>query len=388
MKEYGVGIIGMGWMGEAHSSAYINYRIKFAKKGIVPKLIICSEILENRAKEAKEKFGFEEYSTSWKDVVDHPKVDIVDITAPNSLHLEIIKYCIKKGKHINCEKPVGAFPEQSIEAYNLIKNSRKQSFVGFNYRLAPLVQFTKKLIQSGKLGEIYHYKGSFFSNYAADEMACYSWRFEKENGLGAISDLMSHVIDMAHYLIGDIKSVNGHIQTFIKKRFLAQSGASHYAKASLNAEQKEVSNDDYACANVHFENGCVGFIDCSRIFKGPTSKHCFEIYGQKGSVKWNFEEMNCLYVFLKENNEALSGYRKIYSSPKHPYHSYFNPSDGSGIGYDDLKVIEVANFLENIQSNKSIHSSNFHAAAKVARVIEAIIKSSQSRKEEKVKELK
>lgn len=387
MKKYGIGVIGMGWMGEAHSSAYKNYAIKFANTKIRPELIICSEILEKRAKAAKEKFGFKEYTTSYKELIQHPQVDIVDITAPNSLHLELIKLCIENGKHINCEKPVGAFPEETIKAYKLSKNSKQHTFVGFNYRWAPLVQYAKELISNGKLGRIYHYKGSFFSCYAADELGCYSWRFEKENGLGAISDLLSHSIDMAHYLIGDIQAVSGVMKTFITQRAVAQDGASHYAKAEKNAVKKEVTNDDYVGARISFANGCEGFIDASRVFYGPSSRHCFEVFGSKGSVRWNFEEMNSLEIFLKEKENALNGYRKIYSSPSHTYHKYFNPSDGSGLSYDDLKVIEIANFLENIHSNKERYDSTFYAAAKVARVMQAIIKSNLSKKEEKVKGL-
>lgn len=380
MKEYGIGVIGMGWMGEAHSSAYSNYKIKYANKGIKPKLIICSEILEERAKAAKEKFGFESYSTSWKDVVDHPKVDIVDITAPNALHLEIIEYCLKKGKHINCEKPIGAFPKDCLRAYELAKDSKVQTFVGFNYRWAPLVQYTKELIDSGKLGRIYHYKGSFFSCYAADPNSCYSWRFEKRNGLGAITDLLSHVIDMAHYLIGDIESLSGSLRTFVNQRPQAKEGASHYAKADSNAPMMEVSNDDYVCARLRFKSGAEGFLDSSRVFYGPTSRHMFEIYGEKGSIAWNFENMNSLQVFLKEQEDcALNGYRTIYSSPLHGNHGAFNPSDGSGLGYDDLKTIEIANFLDNVYNNRRIHDCSFLSAAKVAKVIETIIESDEKR---------
>ncbi len=384
MKEIGVGVIGMGWMGEVHSSAYINYKLKFANKNISPKLIICSEILKERAKTAKDKFGFEEYTTSWQAVVDHPKVEVVDITTPNALHLEIIKYCIQKGKHINCEKPIGAFPKETLEAYELTKNYSKQTCVGFNYRWAPLVQYTKKLIDEGKIGKIYSYRGRFFSCYAADERSCYSWRFEKENGLGAITDIMTHAIDMALYLVGDIKRVNGTLKTFISQRPVAKGGASHYAKADKNAVLKEVTNDDYVAARISFQNGCEGFIDASRIFFGPTSEHSFEIYGSKGSIKWNFEEMNTLHLFLREEDESAMGYRKIYSSPIHPYHHYFNPSNGSSIGYDELKVIEIANFLEKIHNPNFANFANFEAAAKVAKVINAIIASSESKKEEKV----
>lgn len=385
MKTLGIGVIGMGWMGEAHSSAYLNYKIKFAHTNIKPKLIICSEILEERAKEACEKFGFEKYSTSWQDVVDDENVDIVDITAPNSMHLEIIKYCIQKGKHVNCEKPVGAFFEQSIQAGELSKNYDKQTFVGFNYRWCPLVQYVKKLIDDKTLGEIYYYTGRFFSCYAADELACYSWRFEQENGYGSLTDLMSHAVDMALYLLGDITHVSAKMRTFIKERPLAQKGASHYAKASANDPKKLVTNDDYVGASVGFKNGAEGFIDVSRVFFGPTSQHRFEIHGSKGSVRWNFEDMNSLELFLLEDDEAKMGYRKIYSAPAHPYHQYFNPSNGSGLGYDDLKVLEVAHFLAKINDKNYTHFADFECASKVAKVLKAIAKSHESKKEEEVK---
>ncbi len=380
MKVIGVGVIGMGWMGNAHSSAYINYRLKFSHTGIIPKLIICAEAIEQRAKEAKERFGFEKYSTNWSDVVDDDEVEIVDITAPNAIHLEIIEYCIKKGKHINCEKPVGAFLHESVKAYNLVKDYPKQTFVGFNYRWAPLVQYVKELLDSGKLGEVYSYKGRFFSCYAADELSCYSWRFERENGLGAITDLMSHAVDMALYLLGDIKSVSAVMRTFIKERPLAKEGASHYAKGCKDDIKKDVTNDDYVGARISFRNGAEGFIDVSRCFVGPTSEHSFEIHAQKGSVKWNFEEMNTLYLYLKDH-ESIDGYRKIYSSPSHPFHGYFNPSNGTSLGYEDLKTLEIAHFLAKIFDKNYIHYADFQSAARVSKVLDAIMKSSEAKKE-------
>ena len=193
---------------------------------------------------------------------------------------------------------------------------------------------------------------------------------------------------MAHFLVGDIESTQGYLRTFIKERPEASQGASHYAKALDNAPMREVSNDDYVGASVKFKNGCVGFLDASRIFYAPTSRHCFEIFCEKGSILWNFEEMNTLHVFLRDEEEqGLGGYRRIYSSPSHPSHKFFNPSDGSGLGYDDLKVIEIAHFLENISKGRVIYDSNFCAAAKVASAIESILHSDVSKKEEVVREI-
>jgi len=378
MKEIGVGIIGMGWMGEAHSNAYNNIKSKFASLNVSPKLIICSEIIEERAQAAKKRFGFEKCTTDWKKVVEDPAVDIVDITAPNSLHLEMIEYCIKHKKHINCEKPVGAFPDDTIKAYELVKNYEKETFVGYNYRWSPLVQEAKRLIEEGAIGELRHFRGRFFSCYAADELGFYSWRFEKENGHGALTDIMSHAVDMAINLMGEVKEVQGVMDTFIKQRPIAPAGASHYAKGSKNDEMKDVTNDDYVNAIVKFKNGARGYIDSSRAFYGPTSEMSFEVHGSKGSMKWNFEEMNTLHLYIHEEGQA-NGYRKIYSSPLHSNHGNFNPSDGSGLGYEDLKAIEAANFLNVIVNKDESKKVNFEDAKNVAHVLNAIIESNENK---------
>ena len=378
MKELGVGVIGMGWMGEAHSNAYNSIKSKFNSLKVNPKLIICSEIIEERAKEAQQRYGFSKYTTDWKKVVEDPEVDIVDITAPNSLHLEMIEYCIKHNKHINCEKPVGAFPDDTIKAYELVKDYDKETFVGYNYRWAPLVQHAKKLIDEGAIGDLRHFRGRFFSCYAADELGFYSWRFEKENGHGALTDIMSHAVDMAINLMGEVEEVQGVMDTFITKRPVAPAGASHYAKGSLTDESKEVTNDDYVNAIVKFKNGARGYIDSSRAFYGPTSEMCFEVHGSKGSIKWNFEEMNTLHLFLQEEN-GENGYRKIYSSPAHSNHGNFNPSDGSGLGYEDLKAIEASNFLNVIANGDHSKKVNFEDAKNVAEVLNAIIESNDNK---------
>lgn len=378
MKELGVGIIGMGWMGEAHANAYNSISAKFSSVDVKVNLVICSEIIEQRAIDAKNRFGFEKYTTDWKKVVEDPSVDIVDITAPNSYHLEMIEHCILHKKHINCEKPVGAFPDDTLAAYELVKNYEKETFVGYNYRWAPLVQHSKKLIDNGEIGELRHFRGRFFSCYAADELGFYSWRFEKENGHGALTDIMSHAVDMALYIMGDITEVQGVMDTFITKRPVAPKGASHYAKGSLDDEFKDVTNDDYVNATVKFKNGARGYIDSSRAFYGPTSQMCFEVHGSKGSIKWNFEEMNTLHLYIHDEN-GQNGYKKIYSAPEYPNHSNFNPSDGSGIGYEDLKSIEIANFLNLIIDKEYSKKVNFEDAKNVALVLNAIIESNENK---------
>lgn len=380
-KSIGIGVIGMGWMGEAHSNGYAQLQ-RLPINDYRPELIICNDILAEKAEASRQQFGFRECTTDWREVVNHPNVDVVDITAPNGQHLEIIAACVAAGKHINCEKPIGATPAETLKAYALVKDAPIQTSVGYNYRWAPMVQHTKKLIEDGTIGEVLHYNGRFFSCYAANPMGGHSWRYRKENGFGALTDILSHATDMALYLGGevDLNSVQGRLVTLIKERPVLPEGAGHYNLGNADSPMAEVTNDDYAGAQLRFKNGAIGFIDSSRAFYGPTSENRFEIHGSKGSIRWNFETMNELQLLQVDNEHPENqGYRTIYSAPHHQGHHLFNPSDGSGLGYNDLKALEVYYFLNRlVKGEDKARTVTFEDAAKVAEVLQALIDSSST----------
>ena len=200
-KSVGIGVIGMGWMGQVHSRSYKQVPNRFREVGVVPRLIFCSDNIESRAKEAKRQLGFEYWVTDWQEVIADPEVEAVNITAPNHLHLDIVRAVTKAGKHIYCEKPVGRSQLETAEIASLAREAGILTLVGFNYRWAPLVQYAGQLIRGGgKLGELTHYRGRFLIGYASDPEAGLTWRFKAEiAGLGALGDLMSHVTDMAHF---------------------------------------------------------------------------------------------------------------------------------------------------------------------------------------------
>ena len=203
VHSIGIGVIGMGWMGNAHSRAYLETRNRFDGGEIQPRLIICADEVEARAVQAKAQLGFEQHTTDWQEVIAHPDVEVVNIATPNLQHLEIIRAAASAGKHIFCEKPVGRTPEETAEIEYLARKAGVMSFVGFNYRWAPLVRYSRQLIEDGKLGDLTHYRGRFFSTFASNPHAVLSWRFdEKLAGLGTLGDLGSHVSDMAHMLAG------------------------------------------------------------------------------------------------------------------------------------------------------------------------------------------
>jgi predicted dehydrogenase len=375
-RSIGVGVIGMGWMGQVHSRAYNQLRDRFHQSGIVPRLVICSDTVEPRAQEAQARFGYEDLTTDWHEVIAHPDVEAVNITAPNGIHLEMVRAAAQAKKHILCEKPVGRFPEDTIQSYLAAREAGVQTLVGYNYRWAPVVQYARRLIETGELGSLTHYHGRFLNGYAADPRSVLSWRFLAEQGLGTLGDLGSHVIDMAHMLAGPIDRVVSNRETFIKQRPIQQPGVgTHYDAADGSEPIGAVTNEDYFSAIVRFRNGAQGILESCRVINGPKCDMSFAVYGTKGALKWSMEQMNELHFQRRnEANPAEDGFTDVLSGPVHPFHKYFNPAWGLGLGYDDLKAIEAHTFLGAVASGTRAEP-DFKSACDVAQVQNAMIRS-------------
>ncbi len=384
-REIGIGVIGMGWMGEAHSRSYRAIPDRFHASGIRPRLVVCADPVEARARDAQERFDFERWTTDWRAVIADPAVEVVSVTAPNGMHLEINRAAAEAGKHIMCEKPVGKEPRETLASAAAARAAGVLTSVGYNYRWAPVVQYARELLAAGKLGRLTHYHGRFLNGYAGDPLGFLSWRFEQEHGLGTLSDLMSHVIDMAHMLAGPIARLTADKETFIRRRPLPQPGSgTHYDRGSADGPMGDVTNEDYVSALVHFENGARGMLEACRIITGAKCDMSFEIHGTKGAIKWTMERMNELQLEWRDDeNPAADGYTTLLSGPAHPYHRHFNPGWGVNLGYDDLKVIEAYNFLSSVVTGQQ-GQPGFAEAEAVANVQQAIIRSWASERWEAV----
>lgn len=375
-RTVGVGVIGMGWMGEAHSRAYRALPDRFHESGIVPRLVVCADAVAARAEAAQQRFGFERCTTDWQSVLADPAVEAVDITAPNGMHLELIRAAAAAGKHINCEKPVGKDPEETIAAVEAARAAGVMTFVGFNYRWAPVLQYARQLVAEGKLGRLTHYHGRFLNGYAGDPNGFLSWRFDEAFGLGTLGDLMSHVIDMSNMIAGPITRLVSDKEIFIKDRPIPQPGkGTHYDVGSADGPHGPVTNEDYVSALVHFENGAHGYLEACRVINGAKCDMSFELHGTQGVIKWSFERMNELQLQWRNGaNPAEDGYLTLLSGPAHPYHRNFNPGWGVGLGYDDLKVIEAYEFLKSVVTGKQ-GEPGFDEVLAAARIEQAIMRS-------------
>ena len=352
-RTIGIGVIGMGWMGETHSRAYLQVRHRFEDGAIRPRLVACADDVEARALAARERFGFERSTTDWHEVIGDPSVEVVNIAAPNHLHVEIARSAAAAGKHIFCEKPVGRDPRETAAIECAAREAGVLSFVGFNYRWAPLVQYARQLIDEGRLGTLTHYRGRFFSMYGSNPHSVLSWRFRRETaGLGTLGDLMSHAIDMAHFIAGPVKRLVSSRETFIRQRPLATPGEGTHFTLRTEGPRGEVTNEDYVSALVQFDNGVHGTLESCRAIFGPKCEMAFEVHGTRGALSWDFERMNEIMLYLPDGTGPHEGYCRIVSAPDHPFHGHFNPAPGTGLGYDDLKTVEAYQFLKSVADGR------------------------------------
>ena len=385
-QRIGVGVIGFGWMGQAHTRSHLRIPTLFPERTFDPDLVVISDTAPDRVAQAVGSFGFAHGTTDWREVVEHPAVDVVAICAPNMLHEPIAVAAAAAGKHVFCEKPVGGTPAQTVRIETASRGAGVITGVGYNYRWAPLVQYAKNLIEAGELGEITNYRGRFFSMYGADPMGLLSWRFMlDEAGHGVSSDILSHTIDLAHMLVGGIEKVVGTGHIYIPERPLPKPGGTHYDLGRPGDPTGTVENEDYFGAMVVFENGARGVFESSRSIMGPESQCAFEIYGTKGSLKWNLETMNELQLFLAK--DQARGYTTVYAGDRYPYHGHFVPGDANSIGYEDLKVIEALEFLKAVVAEQPFRPG-FDDALAVASVASAMARSWESGRWEEVVSLR
>ena len=374
-RTIGVGVIGMGWMGTVHTRAYQQIPNRFPDSGIRPRLIICADDAEKRARQAQDLFGFERYTTDWKQVIAAPDVEVVNIAAPNNMHLEIVRAAAEVGKHIFCEKPVGRSPQETAEIELAARRAGVLTCVGYNYRWAPVVQHARQLIRDGRLGKLTHYRGRFLVGYGSNPHGVLSWRFQRElAGLGTLGDLMSHAIDMAHMIAGPIQRVVGNQETFISQRPLAAPGEGTHFSVSTGGPMGDVTNEDYVGALVQFENGVQGTLEACRIVNGPQCEMAFEVNGTQGALSWNFERMNELNLYLPGEDRAHDGQTNILGRPEHPFYAHFYPGPALGMGYEDLKLIEAYQFAKSIVDGQP-GEPGFKEALGVASVQAAIQRS-------------
>ncbi|MBV9942145.1 MAG: Gfo/Idh/MocA family oxidoreductase [Solirubrobacterales bacterium] len=376
-RRIGVGVIGFGWLGQAHSRSLLRIPTLFENRSFDPQLIACSDALPARVEQATGSFSFKRASVDWRAVIDDPDVEAVFIAAPNMLHVQLVEAAAQAGKAVFCEKPVGGTPEQVVRAAQAARRAGVRSGVGYNYRWAPLVQYARELIANGELGEITNYRGRFFSMYGADPLGVNSWRFQLDQaGYGATSDLLSHAVDLAHMLLGPIIRVSGTLETFIRERPAPGDGASHYGRGRPEDPRTPVTNEDYAAMLCEFASGARGTFEVSRTLVGPESENAFDVYGTRGAVGWNLERLNELRLY-RATEDRGSGYTTVLGGDRFGHHGVFVPGSGNAIAFEDLVTIEDYEFCSAVAEGRAFEPG-FEQALAWAQVQAALLRSARS----------
>jgi predicted dehydrogenase len=386
-RRIGVGVIGFGWLGQAHSRSMLRIPTLFAERDFDPELVVCADTMPERIDDAVRSFGFARGTADWRRVLEDPAVDVVVIAAPNMLHVELIEAAAAAGKHVFCEKPVGGTPEQTVRAEKAAREAGVITGVGYNYRWAPLVRHAARLIADGALGEITNYRGRFFSMYGSDPLGVLSWRFLVDRaGHGVTTDLMSHSVDLAHMLLGPITRVVGTMETFIRERPLPGAGGTHYGRGGPEDPAGAVTNEDYAGMLCEFASGARGTFEASRAMVGPESQMALDVYGTRGALGWNLEQLNELRVYLPDDG-LETGYRTVYGGDRFPYHGNFVPGSANGIGFEDLVVIEDYEFCRSVAAGRP-HRPGFDDAVEWVSVQAALLRSVETGRWEPVVSLR
>lgn len=378
-EQVRVGMVGYKFMGKAHSHAYRDLPMFFPQ---VPKPVmklICGRD-EAGVKKAAEQFGWEGCVTDWRELLERDDIDLIDINAPSDAHKEIAIAAARAGKHLFCEKPLALTLEDSREMLREAEKAGVKHMVGFNYRFAPAVQLAKKLVAEGRLGRIFHFRAWFLQDWIVDPDFPLVWRLQKEvAGSGSHGDLGAHLIDLAHFLVGDIDEVIGLSETFVKERPLPTSMTGLSAKGSKDAPRGEVTVDDATLFLARFAGGALGSFEATRFAPGHRCTNSFEINGSLGSVKFDFERMNELQVYFKSDADDVQGFRRVLATdPAHAYSEAWWPP-GHTIGYEHTFIHETVELMKALQEDRQ-PSPDFRDGVKCQEVLEAVDRSIAERR--------
>ncbi len=359
MSEIGIGIVGGGYMGKAHSVAMAAVGAVF-NTALRPRLeVICASTADS-AERYRAAYGFSRATHDWRTLVGDGRVEAIVIASPQSTHREIAEAAFALGKPVLCEKPLGASIDDSWAMVAAAEAAGAINMVGFNYIRTPASQFARKLIADGEIGDVTWFRGEHTEDFYADQQAPATWR---TTGManGTIGDLAPHMVNGAMALIGPIAQVMADVETVHNQR-----------------PGGEVTNDDHAQVMCRFENGVMGNLYFSRVATGRKMGYAYEILGTKGAIRFDQEDQNALWLYRCEGPEASRGFTKILTGPAHPDYEPFCQGPGHGTGYQDQIIIEAKDFLHAIHSGQNIWPT-FRDGHEVNRVLAAVRASSDQR---------
>ncbi len=373
-----VGLVGYKFMGKAHSNAYRQVAHFFPDAALTPVMKVLCGRDADATRAAADQFGWQDVETDWRALVARPDIGLIDISTPGDTHAPIAIAAAQSGKHVFCEKPLANTLAEARQMRDAVQQHGVVGMVNFNYRRVPAIQLARKLIDEGRIGQIYHWRAVYLQDWIMDPNFPLVWRLQKDSaGSGTLGDLGAHIVDLARMLVGEITDVSGLTHTFIKQRPLASSTNAGLG-AQASQEMGEVTVDDAALFMTRFENGALGSFEVTRFGNGRLNYNSFEINGSKGSIIFNLERMNELQVLFSDEPAELRGFRTILvTDGAHPYLSAWWPA-GHIIGWEHTFTHTVYDLLNGIASGQS-PAATFDDGLRCQAVLDAVERSSGSR---------
>lgn len=377
-----VAMIGYAFMGAAHSQGWRTAHHAFDLPAAPEMAVLCGRT-PTATEQAAARLGWSSWVTDWHEVLERDDVDVVDICTPGDSHAEIAIAALAAGKHVLCEKPLAnsvAEAQEMVAAAERAASRGVWSAVGFNYRRVPALALARNLVAEGRLGTLHHIRADYLQDWIVDPEFPLLWRLQKDRaGSGALGDIGAHIVDLAHFLTGQtLTGVSGHLATFVDRRPLpAPEGDASGGglRGSGGDGYGDVTVDDAAVFFGRTDGGALATFEATRFANGRKNAVRIELNGSRGSLAFDFEQMNELHVYDGTVPAADAGFRRILATePDHPYVGAWWPP-GHGLGYEHTFVHEIADFVRDVSTGRQ-PTPTFADGLLVQRVLDAVERSS------------
>jgi predicted dehydrogenase len=376
--EIGIGMLGYAFMGKAHSNAFKKIPYLMYPPVAIPRLVAIAGRNEEGVAEAAKRYGYEGYYTDWRKMLENDDILLFDNGGPNNIHAEPTIAAAEAGKHVFCEKPLARTAAEAKTMLDAVEKAGVKHMVAFNYRFVPAIVQARKIIESGKLGRIFHFRATYLQEWIIDPEFPKVWRLDKSvAGSGTLGDLGAHIIDLARFLVGEPTRTMAMMKTFIDERPLEDGSG-----------RGTVDVDDAFTALLEFENGALGTVEASRFCQGRKNYEVLEINGENGSIRFNLERLNELEVFWanEEPRETRGFHNALISESYHPYWENWWPH-GHMIGWEHSFVHEFNHLFDAIVNDKDVgpYGATFEDGYRNAVICDAIIESAETRRSVDIK---
>ncbi|SFS85164.1 Predicted dehydrogenase [Streptomyces harbinensis] len=363
-SDIGIGMIGYGFMGAAHSQGWRNAR-SFFDPPLRPRFAALGGRNREAAGHLADRFDWPVVETDWRALIARDDIGIVDICTPGDTHAEIAIAALEAGKHVLCEKPLAnsvAEAEAMVAAAETARARGIRSMLGFTYRRVPALTLARRLVAEGRIGELRHVRARYLQDWLGDPTAPYTWRMSRERaGSGALGDIGAHAVDITQYVAGEwITGVSGLTETFVRERPLADGSGTG-----------QVTVDDAAVFTGRLAGGALASFEATRYATGRKNALRLELNGTRGSLAFDLEDLNVLHFHDATAATATQGFTRILvTEAEHPYLDAWWPP-GHGLGYEHAFAHQSVDLLTAIAEGTDPEPS-FADGLRVQRLLAAV----------------